>query len=70
MERARRFSVREIMSRVKSEWTGSELELEIRSALPGKFLRAARKGGSRAPETARLWVGLEDFLNSLEPGRV
>lgn len=67
---ARRFSVRKIMSRVSMEWSGSDLELEIRAGLPGEFVKAARKGGSRQAETAWVWVRLEQFLDSLDPSFV
>lgn len=64
---ARRFSIRKIMSRVSADWSGSDIELEIRAGLPGEFVKAARKGGSRQPETAQLWVRLDRFLDSLGP---
>ena len=67
MERQARFSIRKIMSRVASEWSGSDLELEIRAGLPGQFVKTARVGGSRQADTAQLWVRLDRFLDWLSP---
>lgn len=70
---ARRFNIRELLSRIEQEWSGSDLELEIRAGLPGRFLKKARKGGMRRPETKSYWLGLEQFLNdiaSLAPGMI
>ena len=52
-----------LLERVEREWTGSDLELEIRAGLPGKFLRRARRGEGGG--ASQVWRRLRDYLDHL-----
>lgn len=53
----------QLLERVEREWTGSDLELEIRAGLPGKFLRRARNGKGRG--ASQTWRRLRAYLDHI-----